>query len=71
MDVVDHQSVLIEFKDGCTATLNMVGGCSKPSRSIHLIGTCGEIHGYFEESKFMVRHIDPRPGTSFPRNLLI
>jgi predicted dehydrogenase len=62
MNVVDHQSVLIEFEDGCTATLNMIGGCSKPSRSIHLVGTHGEIQGCLETSTFTVRHIDTRPG---------
>lgn len=65
MNVVDHQSVAIEFEDGCTATLNMVGGCAKPSRSIHIIGTRGEIQSYFESSKFVIRHIDPRPGHEF------
>jgi len=70
MDVVDHQSVLVEFEDGCTATLNMVGGCSKPSRSIHLIGTRGEIQGCFEDSKFTIRHIDPRPGHEFSEELV-
>ncbi|MGC9350168.1 MAG: Gfo/Idh/MocA family protein, partial [Anaerolineae bacterium] len=61
MDVVDHQSVLVEFEDGATATHNMVGGTARPSRSIHLIGTLGEIQGVFEDSRFVVRHIDPRP----------
>jgi predicted dehydrogenase len=65
MDVVDHQSVIIDFEDGCTATLNMIGGCSKPSRSIHVIGTNGEIQGCFEDSRFVIRHIDPRPGHEF------
>jgi predicted dehydrogenase len=60
-DVVDHQSVTINFEDGCTATHNMVGGTSRPSRSIHVIGTTGEIQGVFEDSKFCVRHIDTRP----------
>lgn len=60
-DVVDHQSVAIEFADGATATLNMVGGAAKPSRSIHLIGTTGEIQGNLEDSRFVIRHIDPRP----------
>jgi len=60
-DVVDHQSVAVEFEDGSTATHNMVGGSSRPSRSIHLIGTRGEIQGVFEDSCFVVRHIDPRP----------
>lgn len=70
MNVVDHQSVLIEFEDGCTATLNMVGGCSKPSRSIHLIGTRGEIQGCLEESMFKIRHIDPRPGHEFSEEII-
>ena len=64
-DVVDHQSVVIEFEDGSTATHNMVGGVSKPMRSIHVIGTTGEIQGEFDASRFVVRHIDPRPGHEY------
>lgn len=59
--VVDHQSVMIEFEDGCTATHNMVGGVSRPMRSIHLLGTTGEIQGVMEEGTFVLRHPDPRP----------
>lgn len=64
-DVVDRQSVTVEFADGCTATHNMVGGSAKGSRSIHLIGTKGEIFGNLEESKFTIRIIDPAPGRDF------
>lgn len=64
-DVVDHQVVAIEFTDGTTATLNMVGGAAKPSRSLHLIGTTGEIQGNLEESRFVIRHLDPRPGHEY------
>ncbi len=64
-DVVDHQSVVINFADGSTATLNMIGGSAKPQRAIHLIGTKGEIEGRFEDSKFVIRHIDPRPGHEY------
>lgn len=60
-DVVDHQSVLIRFKNGATGTHNMVGGSSAPLRRIHIIGTKGEIYGNFEESKFFVSKIDPSP----------
>lgn len=63
-DVVDHQSVVIEFADESTATHNLVGGAAKASRSIHLIGTKGEIEGQLEESTITVRHIDPSPGGS-------
>ena len=70
MDVVDHQSVVIEFADGCTATLNMIGGTAKPSRSIHLVGTKGEIQGTMEDSTFVLRHIDPRPGCEYSEEII-
>ncbi|OGV77689.1 MAG: oxidoreductase [Lentisphaerae bacterium RIFOXYB12_FULL_65_16] len=61
-NVVDRQSVLIEFADGSTATHNMVGGCSKGERKIHIVGTRGELHGSIDEEKYRIRRIDPRPG---------
>ena len=60
-DVVDHQSVLVNFASGATGTHNMVGGSAEPRRNIHIIGTKGEIFGNFEESKFTVLKIDPSP----------
>jgi predicted dehydrogenase len=60
MDVVDHQTVLIEFDDGATATHTMVGGATKASRDIHLVGTLGEIEGTFEDDRFVIRYIHPR-----------
>lgn len=69
-DVVDHQSVAIEFADGATASLNMVGGAAKPSRSLHLIGTKGEIQGNLEESRFVIRQIDPRPGHEYAEEIV-
>ena len=60
-NVVDHQSVLINFESGATGTHNMVGGSAEPRREIHIIGTKGEIFGTFEESKFTVLKIDPSP----------
>lgn len=60
-DVVDHQSVMVNFENGATGTHNMVGGSAEPRRSIHIIGTKGEIFGNFEESKFTVLKINPSP----------
>lgn len=60
-DVVDHQSVLVNFASGATGTHNMVGGSAEPRRNIHIIGTKGEIFGNFEESKFTVLKINPSP----------
>ena len=60
-DVVDHQSVMVEFESGATGTHNMVGGSSEPRRDIHIICTKGEIFGNFEDSKFTVLKINPSP----------
>ncbi|MFK4998827.1 hypothetical protein ACI2OX_20580 [Bacillus sp. N9] len=61
-DVVDHQSVVIEFENGTTATHNLMGGSAKPCRNIHIIGTKGEIQGCMEDGYFIVRHPDARKG---------
>lgn len=64
-DVVDHQSVVIEFEGGATATHNMVGGTPKPDRKIHIIGTKGEIVGSLADGTFVVRHPDADDGLDF------
>ena len=58
-NVVDHQSVLVNFESGATGTHNLVGGNSMSLRRIHITGTKGEIYGNFEESKFYVSKIHP------------
>lgn len=57
-NVVDHQSVLVEFENGATGTHNMVGGTASSGRSIHITGTKGEIYGDFESGKFTVSYIE-------------
>lgn len=69
-DVVDHQSVIVEFEDGSTGSFNLVGGAARPSRRIHLIGTHGEIEGKLEESKFVIRRPDPRPGHEYTEEVV-
>lgn len=64
-DVVDHQSVIVEFADGSTATHNMTGATSRPSRWMHLIGTKGEIEGVMDEGSFVIRHMDARRGHEY------
>ena len=60
MKVVDHQSVLVQFKNGATGTMSMTGGASAAERTIHVIGTLGEIDGKFEEEKITVSLIAPQ-----------
>ena len=69
-DVVDHQTVIVEFADGSTASHNMTGGTSRPCRSIHLIGTKGEIQGVMEDGYFVVRHPDPRKGHEYSEEVV-
>ncbi len=70
ISIVDHQSVLIHFRDGATGTFSMNGGASTPRRIIHITGTRGEIHGDFEKERFHVRQIDPAaPGGYTERTL--
>lgn len=64
-NVVDHQSVLFEFANGATATHNMVGGSARSTRTIHVIGTKGEIYGDFEASSLHLQTIYTESPTGF------
>ncbi|MBP3560840.1 MAG: Gfo/Idh/MocA family oxidoreductase [Clostridia bacterium] len=64
-DVVDHQSVLVNFSNGATGTHNMTGGSAEPLRTIRIIGTKGEIYGEFENKFINVKIINPDPGKDY------
>ena len=53
-DVVDRQSVIIEFGDGCVATHDMVTNSADGTRRIQLTGTKGDIYGDMMEGKFTI-----------------
>lgn len=54
-DVVDHQSLIVEFSNGATATHNMLCGCARATRTIHLLGTKGEIEGDMDRGMIHLR----------------
>lgn len=66
-NVVDHQSVLVNFENGATGTHNMIGGATRGQRTIHITGTKGEIFGNCEDGIFTVQKINPAPGCEFDR----
>jgi predicted dehydrogenase len=68
-NVVDHQSVMIEFENGTTVTHNMVGGSAKPCRSIYILGTKGEIRGDLEDGTYVIRYPDATKGNVFKEEL--
>ncbi|PWM74259.1 MAG: gfo/Idh/MocA family oxidoreductase [Bacillota bacterium] len=57
-DLVDHQGVMLKFKNGSTAFHSMISAVPRAGRKIHIIGTKGEIEGFFESNKFVVRKFD-------------
>ncbi|OPX21647.1 MAG: hypothetical protein B1H04_06305 [Planctomycetales bacterium 4484_123] len=58
-DVFDHQTVIVQFEDGVTATHNLIGGTPRGCRTILLSGTAGEIEGNMEAGTFTIRRPDP------------
>lgn len=62
---VDHQSVMIGFESGATATFQMIGGAARSERNIHIVGTKGEIKGTFEDSKYILRKIAPETQSGY------
>lgn len=57
-DLVDHQGLMIKFANGSTAFHSMISAVPRPGRKIHIIGTDGEIEGFFENNKFVIRKFD-------------
>ena len=62
-DVVDRQSVIVEFEDGCVATHDMVTNSAKGVRRIQITGTKGEIYGDMIEGKFTISKPGATAGT--------
>lgn len=69
-NVVDRQSVSIQFKNGSIATHTMLGGSSRPQRYIHVIGTKGDIQGVFQDSNFTLRKINPTYEADFTEEVI-
>lgn len=60
-NVVDHQTVHVSFQSGAAGVHTMVGGASSGRRTIHIVGTKGEIYGECESGKLTLLKIDPSP----------
>ena len=69
-DNVDHQTVNVSFEGGATATFSMVGGASRAQRSLHLVGTAGEIIGVFEDNRITLRKIAPHKKNWFDEKVI-
>ena len=66
---VDHQAVIVNFANGATGSFSMIGGSAKSERNIHIVGTHGEIKGVFEDSKYVIRKMDPNTKSGYAETL--
>lgn len=69
-NVVDHQSVMVNFENGATGTHNMIAGASRPMRRIEIVGTKGEIFGEFENNDIHVLKINPDPEKEYDEEII-
>ena len=63
-DVVDRQTVLVEFEGGVQGTFTVDGFSSRPERTIRVQGTRAEIRGVFDQGRLEVLDygkIEPEP----------
>lgn len=66
-NVVDHESLVVSFQSGATGTHNMTGGAATGKRTVHIIGTKGEIDGTLEDGTVTLLTINPSPGCEYGR----
>ncbi len=69
-DVVDHQSVLVNFASGATGTHNLAGGSAESLRTIRVIGTKGEIYAELEKKFVKIKTINPDPNKYFDERII-
>ncbi len=67
---VDHQSVIVNFKNGATGVFNMVGGAAHGGRGIYVIGTKGEIRDMGDGKTFALRIIDPKNPKGYTEEII-
>lgn len=53
-DVADHQVVALDFDGGVAATLTVAAFTEANTRTIHLMGTHGEIHGHMSRGEIVL-----------------
>lgn len=69
-DVVDHQNVIVEFANGATASHDMLCATSRATRTIHIVGTRGELQGDLETGLIDVLTPKLGPGERFEKRTI-
>ncbi len=59
-DVPDHQQTVLSFPSGLTATLSMSALTGENTRTVHLTGSRGEVHGHLSSGRLEVDLFGPQ-----------
>ncbi len=60
-DVADHQAVSVEFDNGITGNLTLTSNAARGDRTVHIVGTRGEIIGSLHDESYTLRTFDGGP----------
>jgi predicted dehydrogenase len=66
---IDHQNVLVEFASGMTATFDMFCAAARGYRTLHLIGTAGEIFGDADQGVLHLRRLSRPQGALYTEEI--
>ena len=69
-EIVDNQTVIIQFADGSIASHNMLSGTPVPQRTMHITGERGEIFGRVDDSRFTVRVLQPHSTAEYSEEVV-
>ena len=54
-DLVDRQTLIVNYDNGSVATFTLTAGATKPNRTVFIIGTKGELQGDIDSGKIILR----------------
>jgi len=69
-DVCDHQSTIIEFENGVTATFTLSGMTNRITRLIHVMCEDGEIHGDSEKGEILITRFRANGYESYQQEII-
>ncbi|WP_327639710.1 Gfo/Idh/MocA family oxidoreductase [Kribbella sp. NBC_00482] len=69
-DVLDRQTVSVEFADGVIGSFALATNTPASSRTLHVVGTTGEISGALEDGTLRVRRIRTDGAASFDEEII-
>jgi len=69
-DVCDHQSTIIEFENGVTATFTLSGMTNNITRTIHIMCEDGEIHGDSEKGEILITRFRANGYESYQQEII-